>query len=102
LNLTTGHGYLSNQTFDLSQTVNGIAAMTFAMDFDATDLTNWKPMILIGSQQSIWIDPGTNNPSNGTSPVTVVSAENNANWNTITNDSITNVAQVDKGLIRYL
>ncbi len=98
LNHTIGHGYLFNQTFDLSQTVAGITAMTFTMDFDATEIANWRPMMLIGSQQYIWTDPNTVNPFNGTNQITVANAESNASWSTILFNNINVMGDVDNGL----
>lgn len=98
VNHTIGHGYLFNRTFDLSQTVNGITAMTFTIDFDTGITPNWKPLMVIGGQQYIWADQGTNNPFNGTTQIAIASAEDNANWSTILNNGITNISFVDDGL----
>lgn len=68
-NHTIGHGFLFNETFDLSQTTAGIESLSIVFDFNSTTHNNWSPMMLVGGKLYRWNH--SNNSFNGTAEITV-------------------------------
>ncbi len=87
---TIGHGFLLNQTFDLSLTTNGIEGMTIDFDFESTTHRNWSPLIVVDGVMYRWNH--SNNSFNGASAITIGNATLNAantTWGQLV-DSVTN------------
>ena len=47
VNHTIGHGFLFNETFDLSSTTAGIEGLTLDFDFNSSTHNNWSPLISV-------------------------------------------------------
>jgi len=64
-NFTVIHGYLFNETLDLSTTTGGIEELSIQWDFNASGSTNWTPIIAVDGVFYRWNHSGNSFNGNG-------------------------------------
>lgn len=82
-NYTIGHLFLLNESLDLATVPGGIQQMTWTVDFEATGMTNWIPIIAItdGAVTTFYRSNNSGNSWNGNGALTFAAgAADNAFW----------------------
>ena len=87
-NHTFGHGFLFNQTFDLSQTQNGFENLTYTTHFAANTKNNWRLIMVVDGQQYQYNDAGTGNYYNGNNAQVLSNIHASSSWVNINNVGI--------------
>jgi hypothetical protein len=90
-NYTIGHLFLYNEALDLATVPGGIQQMTWSVDFEATGMANWIPVIAVtdAGVTTFYRSNNTGNSWNGSGPLNFTAgAADNAFWVGLSGDPV--------------